>query len=249
MKKRLLSLIFVLAVCLSLTVTAFAVSDAPLLYDEANLLSDSERTELNRKLEDISNQYGAQINIVTIPSAEGVNVDVLVENLYDIWGMGYGSDHDGVLLLVCMEPRQYRILSNGFAADAISVSDIETIGDAIVPDLSAGFYADAFDSFIDECAYYLDGHINGYPFPFGMNLVIALVIGCVAGLVTVLVMRGQLKSVRRQDYAHVYVKPGSMKVTLHNDLYLYSNVVRTKRQTSSSSGSRGSSRNIGGGSF
>jgi len=247
--KKILSLVMALFILLSLSICVFAAPEDVLLYDEAGLLSGAEFDDINGKLQNISNLYNAQINIVTIPSAEGVSVDALVEDIYDGMGMGYGAGHDGVLLLVCMDPRQYRILSNGFAADAISLSDIEDMGDIIASDLSDGDYADAFDIFIDQCEYYLDGHINGFPFRFGFNLLVCFGVAFVAALISVLVMKGQLKSVRKQDQAHVYVTPGSMKLTLRSDLYLYRNVVRTKRETSSSSGRSGSSRNVGGGSF
>ena len=149
-----------------------------------------------------------------------------------------------------MDVREYRILSNGFAGDAIGMSEIDAISEAIVSDLSGGDYAGAFETFARRCDDYLEGYRNGFPFAFGTNLLIALAIGLAAGLVTVLVMKSQLKSVRRQDQANVYVRPGSMQLTVSHDLFLYRDVSRRKRETSSSSGSRsGGSRNIGGGSF
>jgi uncharacterized membrane protein YgcG len=80
------------------------------------------------------------------------------------------------------------------------------------------------------------------------NLLICLVIGIIAGVVVAFILKGQLKTVRKQNQANVYVKPGSMQVTVHNDFFLYRDVTRTKKQSSSSSGS-GSSRSTGGGSF
>ena len=224
-------------------------SDADaLVFDDAGLLSDTEEQALSEKLLDISQEYQAQIVVATISSMDDGDIDGFVEYLYDAMGFGYGENHDGVLLLVCMDPREYRILSNGMAADAISSSDIDTISDAIVSDLSDGDYVGAFDEFADQCAYYLDGHINGFPFNFGKSLIIALVIGILAGVIVAFVLKGQLKSVRKQNQANVYVKPGSMQVTVLNDFFLYRDVTRTKKESSNSSGS-GSSRNTGGGSF
>lgn len=220
-----------------------------LVYDEANLLSHTEETGLNAKLQSVSRTYNAQIVVVTLAALGSSDIDGYIEYLYDSMGFGYGSGHDGVLLLVAMDVREYRILSNGLAADAISVSDIDAISEAIVSDLSDGDFVGAFDEFADQCAYYLDGHINGFPFDFGGNLMIALVIGAVAGVVVAFILKGQLKSVRKQNRADDYVKAGSMQITNHSDLFLYRNISRTKKQTSSSSRSGGSSRNIGGGSF
>jgi uncharacterized protein len=179
---------------------------------------------------------------------DGGDIDEFLGYLYDEMEFGYGDNHDGVLLLVCMDPREYRILSNGFAGEAIDSGDIDDIGDAIVSDLSDGNYAAAFDEFADQCDYYLGGFINGFPFNFGKNLLICLVIGIIAGVVVAFILKGQLKTVRKQNQANVYVKPGSMQVSVHNDFFLYRDVTRTKKQSSSSSGS-GSSRSTGGGSF
>jgi uncharacterized membrane protein YgcG len=40
----------------------------------------------------------------------------------------------------------------------------DRIGDVIVPYLSDGAYLAGFESFADECAYYLEGYLYGYPF-------------------------------------------------------------------------------------
>ena len=222
-----------------------------LVLDDANLLTESEAEALNEKLQKISSTYNAQIVIGTIPSMEGGSIDEFIELAYDEMGLGYGAGHDGVFLLVCMDPREYRILSNGMANAAIGDFEIGLIGELIVTDLSDGYYADAFDIFADECEYYLNGYLNGFPFEVEANLLIALVVGLVAGVVTALVLKGQLKTVRQQRKADVYVKPGSMQLTTSNDFFLYRTLDRRKKESSSSgsSGSSGSSRSVGGGSF
>ena len=220
-----------------------------LLYDDADLLTDSEEAALMGKLAAVSTGYEAQIVVVTIASMDGGNIDTYVDYVYDSMGFGYGENYDGVLLLVCLDPREYRILSNGFAGVAIDPDDISKISDKIVGDLSDGDYAGAFNQFADECAYYLDGHINGFPFNAGKSLAISLIVGVVIGLIVAFVLKGQLKSVHSQSRAQEYVKTGSMHVNLSNDMFLYRTVTRTKKQSSSSSGSGGTARSKGGGSF
>lgn len=246
MKKKLFSVLLAVVLILSLAVSVSAVSEAD-IYDEADLLTGEEETQLAQKLSEISKQFNAQIVIMTVPSASG-SVDVLVENVFDSMNMGYGDNRDGVLLLVCMDPREYRILSNGYAADAITLDCIDAIGKAIVSDLSDGNYADAFNTFAEHCTYYLDGYVNGYPFDAGKSLIVALIVGVAAGVVTAFILKNQLKSVRQQKQANVYIKNGSMQITASRDLYLYRQVSRTEKSSTQSSGS-GSSRNVGGGSF
>lgn len=249
MKRNMISLILALVLCVSLAVSVSASYDVN-VWDDADLLTSREETQLSEKLAKISSEYGAEIVIMTLASSGGRDIDELVNSVFDTMGFGYGADHNGILLLICMDIREYRILSNGFAGAAITGSDINYIGDVMVPDLSAGNYAVAFDLFADECVYYLNSYMNGHPFDLGRTLLISLVIGMIVGLIVALILKGQLKSVRKQSAAHVYVKPGSMEVTLHRDLFLYRNVTRTRKANNSSSGSRsGSSRSVGGGRF
>ena len=223
--------------------------DNLLVWDEAELLNETEVAQLNSKLESISKKYKAEIRVVTLSSMDGGDIDEFLEYLYDESGFGYGENHDGVLLVVCMDPREYRILSNGFAGEAITSGDIDAIGEAFKSDLSDGNYADAFGTFADKCEYYLDGHINGFPFNTGKNLLICLGIGLVVALIVTGIWKGQLKSVRKQSAAKAYVKAGTMQITQSGDFFMYRNVTKTQKQSNSSSGSSGSSRSTGGGSF
>ena len=250
MKKKLFSTILVVMLALSM---ALSVSAAPKTFvlDDAGLLTQQEAAELSGTLSRLSDTYDAQIVVVTIPSAEGNDPDSIVEYFYDNMGIGYGENYDGVLLLVCMDPREYRILSNGYCAAAINTGAIDDIGNAIVSDLSDGNYAEAFGGFADKCEYYLDGYLNGFPFDFGISIGIALLIGVLVGQIVGKVLKGQLKTVHRVNQAKNYVKPGSMNLQTQNDVFLYRDIRRTPnpRDNNTRSCSGGSSRRTGGGSF
>ena len=247
--KKFCSMMLVLVLVLSMAVSVSAATDR-FVYDEAGLLTAQEAADLSGRLAGLSGTYNAQLVVVTIPSAEGNDPDEIVEYFYDNMGFGYGEDLDGVLLLVCMDPREYRILSNGYCSEAIDPADINAIGSVIVDDLSEGNYADAFDTFAEKCEYYLDGHLNGFPFNFGMNLMIALMVGLIAGLLTAKSLKGQLKTVHKKNEAKNYVKAGSLKLHTQNDVFLYRNIQRTAKPKENNTRSSGSSsRSVGGGSF
>lgn len=222
------------------------------LYDEADLLTAEEETTLTEKLENISHTYNSQLVIVTVPTLGGSNIDDFVDDLYDSNGFGYGETKDGVLLLVSMDPRHYQIMSNGHTGVAIGPDQIDTLCDFIDMYLPNGHYTTAFNSFADQCEEMLEYYQAGSPFKVGKNLAISLLIGIIAGLIVAFVLKAQLKSVHKQHTAHVYVKQGSMYVDRKYDIYLYRNVVRSKRQErdeSTSSGSGDTARSRGGGTF
>ena len=246
MKKRVILILLVLVTVFSVSVTLFAAEQPKRLYDEADLLTAAEEEALLNRLNGVSEAYRVDIIIATVDTVGGSSTDAFVKNFYDRNGCGYGNNRDGVLLLIAMEERDYRIHSNGVGAEAIGTDDIKAIGDAISSDLTAGSYAKAFGSFIDECEYLIDGEINGFPFAFVKNLLISVVIGFLASFIVTGMMRRKLKSVRGQREAADYMKKGSMNLRVSRDTFLYRNVTRTKKGNKSSSDS---DRNTGGGKF
>ena len=205
-----------------------------------------------QKLTEVSHANNAQIVIATIASMNGGDIDSFVDYLYDSMGFGYGENHDGVLLLVCMDPREYRIVSNGYAGVAIGPDQIDTLCDFMETYLPNGHYTSAFHSFADQSGEFLEYYLMGSPFKVGKSLAISLIIGIIAGLIVAFILKGQLKSVRKQDQAYGYVKPGSMTVNIQYDIFLYRTVTRTQKQKrveSTSSGSGDTARSKGGGSF
>ena len=237
------------------TVTEEIAYDAEerFLYDDADLLTEEQEAALVQKLENVSHAHNTQLVIATLPALNNGNIDDFVEYLYDSMDFGYGETKDGVLLLVCMDPREYRILSNGHAGVAIGPDQVDTLCDFMDLYLPKGSYAAAFNSFADQCGEMLQYYESGSPFQVGKNLAISLMIGLLVGLIVALILKGQLKSVRKQYAAHVYVKQDSMQVNLQHDIFLYRNVTRTRKQerekSSSASGSDGTARTKGGGSF
>ena len=240
-------LIFVTTL-LILMLTAVSVSaGGPRLYDGADLLSDSEEAEILAMLDTATEKYNAEFIIATVDNVGEDQIDEFDDYYYDNGGYGIGDSRDGVLLIVSMKDRDYRILSNGFCSDAVTASDIDRIGEDVASYLSIEEYAEAFRVFIERCDYEINGEINGYPFAAGKSLIISLVIGFVVAFVVTGIWRGQLKSVRQQEGAAAYTKKNSMNITKATDLYLYRTVSRVRREKSSSSS--GSSRSSGGGKF
>lgn len=253
MTRKILALLLCVMLCAVMTVQVAAQApDADTLIDEADLLTATQEATALDRLTRLSHTYQMQIAVVTLSYVDFWDMDVYTERVYEDMEYGFGSGYDGVLLLISMDPREYRILSNGKAADAISPEDIDDISDQLQPLLKSGDYHGAVAEFIDRCQYYLDGYTNGFPFDWGKYVLIGLGIGLLVGVITAFVLKGQLKTVRRQPHADMYLKSGSLEITLANDLYLYRTVSRVARQQNNnnrSGGSGGGSRNIGGGSF
>ena len=249
MKKSL----FILCLLLLIAVLPFtAAATSSRVDDKAGLLTSSEESRIEALLDQISEQYNVDIVIATVDYISGFSIDTYTENYYDSNNIGVGSRRSGALLLVSMDEREYRILTDGMAGDAMDGRAIDRIGDKITDDLSSGNYEEAFRIFARQCEYYLSGYETGFPFPVWDNLKICVIVGAVIAVIAVIVMCLQLKSVRKQLGAGAYTRPGSMQVTQCSDIFLYRNVTRVRIQTNSSggrSGGGGGSRHMGGGKF
>lgn len=232
MNKRIWICLTLIALTLLLTVGSSAAG-MPRLYDGADLLSADEEEAILARLDSISEAYGMDVAVVTVNSTAGKSPMAYADDYYDD---NFGDD--GILLLVSMEYRDWWISTSGRCISLFDDYTVESIGDNAAYYLGKGYNFDAFSTFADDCAYYIDGELNGYPFEFGASLLISAVIGLVAAFIVTGVLKGELKTVKAAHAASDYIKPGSLNITGSNDFFLYRNVRRIAKQTGSSGGSR-----------
>ena len=223
------------------------------LFDGADLLTSSEESALLSRLNEVSEQYKTDFVIVTVDTVGSYSANAYIEEFFDRFSYGGGNmENGGVMLLLSMKERDYRILSDGIVGDTIGDSEIEDIGDYIVSDLSSGYYKSAFNSFISRSEYYVNGAINGFPFNFVPAVVFSVIVGFIVSLISVNSMKKKLKTVNPVNEANSYLREGSLNLVKSNDMFLYATVSRTARSKSSSSSrsrSGGGSRHVGGGKF
>lgn len=223
--------------------------DLPRLVDDADLLSESEEGELQDELDEISERQEFDVAVVTVNSLDGKTAEEYADDFYDYHGYGFGADHDGILLLVSMEARDWHITTTGYGITAFTDAGIEYISDQFLPYLSDGEYRQAFEMYAGLCDEFVTEAVNGEAydsenlpkgdFPVLEYLVIALIAGGIISALIVFGMRSSLKSVRRQNAAVNYVRQGSMAVTGQYDrfLYMHTNKKPRPKPSESSSGS------------
>ena len=247
-----------LVLAVTLAVPAFAVEGgfADLyyrMYDGAGVLTEDEDNELEDALEELSLRQSFDVTIATIESLESVNADSMeqyADDLYDYCQFGYGTDRDGVLLLVSVGDRKWHLSTCGYGITAFTDAGIQYLGQQLTPFMAEGDYAGAFRTFVQWADDYVTAAREGHPYDVNtlpreplspMYLVLALGIGLVLAWVIVGVMKGQLRSVAFQENAASYVREDSMKLTNQRDLFLYRDVQRTKHVEENDSDSSGGS--------
>lgn len=242
MKKKLLTLALLLALALAAAMPAFA-ADLPRMVDDAHLLTENQVATLEAKLNRLSEQLNFDFVVVTLNSIGDMEPEAAAGWVYDEYHYGWGENHDGVILLISMEERDWCITSTGFGQQALNDDARDYLADCFVSDLSAGYYADAFDTFAQASADLVadarQGNFYKKPFDAAVSLGIALLVSGVTAVIVLLVLKGQLKSVRMQPSAADYVVPGTLQVVAARDRYLYRTVHRSKRAENNRSSSSG----------
>lgn len=275
LKRTLIALLCLFTVfCIQTASPLHTVSAHPQrVVDDADILTSQEEMDLTELVNEISERQQFDVVIATVNDLNGNNIDDFAADYYDYGGYGMGDNYDGVLLLISMEEREWFILTTGYAMDVLNDYDLDNLGDEIVPYLSSGDYAGAFETFAKRCdeeiQYANEGGDDGIIYEEEYeyededvmyedvykddgakpSVVGALVAGLVLGFVPVLIMQGSLKSVRMQNAAANYEKRETRKITLRRDTFLYHTVNRVPRETENHTSSRSGGRSGGSTSF
>ena len=104
----------VFLLCCSFLVTAqYKIPEKPTVlypvYDEAGLLSETEKQTLNEKLIKFEDSTSTEIEVIIIPSTKGEDVNFLATKFGEKWGIGKKKVDNGVVFLIATEDRTMSI--------------------------------------------------------------------------------------------------------------------------------------------
>ncbi len=250
MKKRITAIIFSVLLCFSAAIPSFAAEKSARLNDAANLLSESEKADLLYKLDEISERQQLDITVATVDNLGSYNTaSAYADDIYDNSGYGFGSERDGILLLISLNDRDWAISTCGYAITVFTDAGADYIGEKITPALSDGDYAADFSKYAELCDEFITQAKNEKPYdienmprePLSLIWIpVSVIIGFIIALIAVGVMKSKLKTVRFKTTANSYLKKGSLNITDSSDLFLYRAVNRTAKPKDNE-GSGGSS--------
>ena len=214
----------------------------PRLVDEADLLGETAEAEILKKLDTISEKHQFDIVIVTKKSIGTKSSETYADDYFDYNGFGYGDSHDGIVFLISMENRDWAISTCGKGIPYFTDRGQKYMQDKFLPPLKNGDYARACITFTDLCEDFIVQAENGKPYDYG-NLprepfsLVALASAAVVGLLVAFIVctyhKRQLTSVAFKKGAADYFRPGSFNLSQRDDIFLYKNVTKVRRETSS----------------
>ena len=259
--KRIVSMLLIFFMCVSMTVPCFAMEfENPPVIDEAGYLTESQLEELSEKLEEVRQKYEFEVAIVTEYEMTGYDAMSSADDIYDYKGFGAGEDDDGIMFYICASAREYHITTHADGLRVFNENGIEYLKNNIEPYLVDDNYYMAMDTFADLADELLAMAENGEPFNEEQNssenslFIIggAIVIPLLVAYFMMKSKLAKMKTAVENDYAADYMKPGSKKLNVSRDMFLYSHVTKTekpKNNSGSHKSSSGRTHGGGGGSF
>jgi uncharacterized protein len=121
------------------------------VVDQANLLPQDVKTQIEQKLATLEDKSGIQFVVATVSSLQGQEVEPYAVDLFRHWGLGEKTKNNGVLLLVAPKEKKVRIEVGygleGTLTDALSKI---VIVNAIAPRFKAGDFAGGVSRGVDD---------------------------------------------------------------------------------------------------
>lgn len=144
----------------------FTIPEKPSLqtsvYDYGNVLSASEKTQLEEKLVRYSDSTSTQIVVITIESLKGEDVSQLATKWAQTWGLGQAKEDNGVIVLLAKAEKKIAINPGYGLEDRLTAGIGGTIiRNIIIPEFKAGSYYRGLDKGADALFDVFTGKYKG----------------------------------------------------------------------------------------
>jgi uncharacterized protein len=187
------SIFLKLIVCLFFTQIGFAQFTIPekpkfqtSVYDYANVLSPTEKTQLEEKLIRYSDSTTTQIVIITIESLKGEDIGILTPKWAQEWGIGGSSKNDNGVLILLAKAEKKIWIAPGYGLEDRLTAGIggEISRNIIIPEFKAGSYYKGLDKGTDALFDVFKGKYKGTrkqategeSFPFFIFIIIIAIV-------------------------------------------------------------------------
>ena len=232
-------------------------SQSQLVIDNAELLTEKEKLRLEDKAQRISQQYGCNIYVLTVPTMDGAERREFAKAYYTEHQLGSGEYRNGILFMIAMDTRDYVTITYGrnpedtsqYGSGILAFTDygISQMEEQVVPYLSEGDYYTAFDTYVDTCRVYLSTYDQGTAYDVGVRLPgepifgafeigIIILVPLLIAFIVCMVFRAQMKTAVKATKAGDYLVDGSFHLTESRDDFIRTTRSRRKIERTSSSG-------------
>ncbi len=253
MKKKKYAILLWMTLLLLLTGTGVMAAQSGNVYDDAELLSDSEISALNEQITAFQERSGWNIYAVTTADAGGRSATAYADDFFDVHSP---EQEDGVAVLIDMDNREIAISTGGEAIRYLTDGRIDGILDDAYSDVADGAYGDclmtmvtgaanAYDAGIPSGQYNYDtetGKISVYRELTLSEILIAVLLALGTGAIMYSAVVGKYR-MHFGAYRYDFHDNGTVNLRVKEDRFINETTThrRIPRQTSSGGSSHHSS--------
>lgn len=221
------------------------------VFDISDLLTFEEWEELEARAADISNRQHCGVYFALVDDYTDYGDGSVYEVTYQLYHgseLGFGTDRDGIIVLLSMEERDHAMFVYGeYAEYAFDEFGQEELEERFLGDFEDNDWYGGISSYLDACNEFLTKAEEGKPVRSSPWPMVAAAVGIsclIAGGICFFLLRG-MKSVHEKKEADAYLTGGGLHLTQQYDRYTHTTQTRTKikkESSSSESGGGGSGR-------
>ncbi len=151
---------WLLVLCLLLVFIGFGGGKASAavdqrIYDNANLLSESEIAELEAVAAEHSGKHGTDFLFLTIADEQSLYIQDAMGGFFDTWAEENGQEN-AVLLAMNIATRDVYLSGFGTAETTLDNQRVNLVLDRIIPEMQRGDYAGAFRETVTTSSRYME---------------------------------------------------------------------------------------------
>lgn len=243
MTKKIFAIIIAVLICVSFVFSASAYTQQYVI-DYADKLSSSEIEELDLFAEKLESTYGVTVLFCITEGTGDVTADEFSSGTYG----DYTDNENGIIIVHDDWNKAYSVFTSGNADEYFSDAAVDSMKDAY--DLNESYYGGIYACYELAEEYLENGYSGGYvndgesvyageatesetkTEKDGVSIIwlpVSFAIGLLVGFLIINSIAAKNKSVKMQENATVYTRPGSMVITGSADNFLYNNVERREK--------------------
>lgn len=131
------------------------------VVDNAEAIEDVAEKTVSESLDEMSNKYQCDVVLVCIPSTYGTGVTSFADNYYDFNNYGYGTGHDGIMLLISIDENERAFSVNGNAANIFNADVLSYMEKELSSYFRKKNFEDAAAEFSSLCERFLSDAEKG----------------------------------------------------------------------------------------
>ena len=244
MTKKIFAALISLIICLSSALSASAYTQEYVI-DYADKLASSEIEELDLFAEKLETAYGVTVLFCITEGTGDVTADEFSSGTYG----DYTDNENGLIIVHDDWSNTYFSFISGNAGEFLTEASVDSMIDAY--DSNDSYYGGIYACYNLAMEYLENGYSGGYVYESeefvyagesdepktengkgGVSIIwlpVSLLIGLLVGFLIINGIASKNKSVKMQENATVYTRPGSMVITGSADNFLYNNVERREK--------------------